>query len=78
MPVSQVPECQEAAVLALFYPVDNEPHLIFIRRSADSRHHPGQIAFPGGRVEAGESMEEAAVRECHEEVGSPRNGHDAL
>ena len=33
------------------------------------RSHPGQIAFPGGGIDAGESPEEAAVREAHEELG---------
>jgi 8-oxo-dGTP pyrophosphatase MutT (NUDIX family) len=33
--------------------------------------HSGQISFPGGGVEAGESFEEAARREAHEEVGIP-------
>mgnify|MGYP001160305665 FL=1 len=43
--------------------------LLLTRRAATLRHHPGQWAFPGGRVEAGESLVEAALREMHEEVG---------
>ena len=39
------------------------------RRSARLRNHPGQWAFPGGRVDAGESAIEAALRELAEEVG---------
>lgn len=67
-PLSDLP-VQDAAVLALFYPIHDEPTLVFIQRSPDIQHHPGQIAFPGGRLEPGETPEQAALRECHEEVG---------
>ena len=43
--------------------------LLFSRRSANLAAHSGQIAFPGGAVEAGETLEAAAVREAEEEVG---------
>jgi ADP-ribose pyrophosphatase len=41
------------------------------RRSENLAAHSGQIAFPGGRVEEGESLEAAATREAEEEVGIP-------
>ena len=47
----------------------DEAALLLTRRAATLRHHPGQWAFPGGRVEAGESLVEAALREMHEQVG---------
>jgi 8-oxo-dGTP pyrophosphatase MutT (NUDIX family) len=47
----------------------NEAALLLTRRSEKLRNHPGQWAFPGGRVEPGESIVEAALREMHEEVG---------
>lgn len=42
--------------------------LLLTRRSRNLRNHPGQWAFPGGRVEPGETLIEAALREMHEEV----------
>ena len=46
-----------------------EAALILTRRALTLRAHPNQWAFPGGRVDAGESAEQAAVRELAEEVG---------
>jgi len=43
--------------------------LMLTRRSAQLRNHPGQWAFPGGRVDAGETLTQTALRELHEEVG---------
>ena len=43
----------------------------FVRRRADLRDHPGQVALPGGSVEGGESAWVAAQREVAEEIGVP-------
>jgi 8-oxo-dGTP pyrophosphatase MutT (NUDIX family) len=43
--------------------------LILTRRSMGMKHHPGQWALPGGRLEQGEDAEGAALRELSEEVG---------
>lgn len=45
--------------------------ILFTRRSEQLAAHSGQIAFPGGTVEAGETLEQAALREAEEEVGIP-------
>lgn len=45
--------------------------ILFTRRAENLAAHSGQISFPGGSVEPGESLEEAAVREADEEVGIP-------
>jgi 8-oxo-dGTP pyrophosphatase MutT (NUDIX family) len=42
--------------------------LLLTRRSAQLRNHPGQWAFPGGRVDAGETLIETALREMQEEI----------
>jgi 8-oxo-dGTP pyrophosphatase MutT (NUDIX family) len=44
--------------------------LILTRRSAQLRKHPGQWAFPGGRLDAGETSVETALREMREEVAA--------
>lgn len=46
-----------------------EAALILTRRAAHLRHHAGQWALPGGRIDEGETPEQAALRELHEEVG---------
>ena len=46
-----------------------EPGVILTVRREHLRTHAGQIAFPGGRVDAGESAIDAALRESHEELG---------
>jgi len=43
--------------------------LLLTRRSKALRTHAGQWALPGGRIDAGETPEQAALRELHEEVG---------
>lgn len=45
-----------------------EPGVILTVRREHLRTHAGQIAFPGGRVDPGESAEEAAIREAYEEL----------
>ena len=44
------------------------PGLILTVRHGDLRNHAGQVAFPGGRIDPGESHEEAALREAFEEL----------
>jgi 8-oxo-dGTP pyrophosphatase MutT (NUDIX family) len=59
---------KRSAVMVLI--INNpDPEIIFTLRSSKLRSHSGQISFPGGRVEQGESMLEAALRETKEEIG---------
>ena len=46
-----------------------EAALVLTRRALDLRSHPDQWALPGGRIDVGESAEQAALRELVEEVG---------
>jgi 8-oxo-dGTP pyrophosphatase MutT (NUDIX family) len=45
------------------------PGMLLLHRPSNMRAHPGQIAFPGGRVDSGETAVEAALREANEELG---------
>lgn len=45
-----------------------QPGVILTLRREDMRTHAGQVAFPGGRIDPGETAEEAAVREAWEEL----------
>jgi mutator protein MutT len=48
---------------------DKNAALILTRRTSRLKHHAGQWAFPGGRIDEGESAEDTALRELQEEVG---------
>ncbi|AWN17409.1 CoA pyrophosphatase [Salinisphaera sp. LB1] len=51
----------------------SEPRIYFTQRTQGLTHHPGQISFPGGRIDPGDSSPaDAALRECHEEIGLAR------
>jgi 8-oxo-dGTP pyrophosphatase MutT (NUDIX family) len=70
---------REAAVLApLFADAAGGLHAVFTRRRDDLRRHPGEISFPGGRRDPGESLLDTALREAHEEVGLPSAAVDVL
>jgi 8-oxo-dGTP pyrophosphatase MutT (NUDIX family) len=61
-----------AAVLVPVWLRPEGAGLILTKRSSHLKHHPGQIAFPGGKVDATDaSPEAAALREAQEEIGLP-------
>ncbi|WP_126171872.1 CoA pyrophosphatase [Altericroceibacterium xinjiangense] len=64
------PELRPAAVLI---PVTDrrEPGVILTHRPETMRSHPGQVAFPGGKLDPGEDAVAAALREADEELGIP-------
>ena len=59
-----------AAVLIPLLRQDNEWHLLFTRRTDKVENHKGQVSFPGGACDDGETTpEETALREANEEIG---------
>jgi 8-oxo-dGTP pyrophosphatase MutT (NUDIX family) len=60
-----------AAVVFVLYRQAGRWMVPFVRRRADLRDHPGQVALPGGGVMPGESAWQAAQREVEEEIGVP-------
>jgi 8-oxo-dGTP pyrophosphatase MutT (NUDIX family) len=57
-----------SAVLAPLYEHEGEVHVVLTRRAWHMRSHTGEVSFPGGKQEPGESLWETALREAHEEV----------
>ena len=59
-----------AAVLVPIIGTGTSARVILTQRASTLKHHPGQIAFPGGKVDAGDAdAAAAALRESHEEIG---------
>ncbi|MCE9649494.1 MAG: CoA pyrophosphatase [Parvibaculum sp.] len=65
----QVPVLRAAAVLVPVVEHLSGPNVLLTRRSDNLGNHAGQVAFPGGKIEVGETPQEAALREADEEVG---------
>ena len=63
-------DLRPAAVLVPVWLRTDGPRVILTKRSSHLQHHPGQVAFPGGKIDAGDgSPEAAALRESQEEIG---------
>lgn len=67
------PEASELTPASVLVPIvlrEAEPTVLFTRRTAHLKSHSGQISFPGGRAEPGDSgAEQTALRETREEIG---------
>lgn len=57
-----------SAVLIPLYDLDGELHVVLTRRAQSLRTHKGEVSFPGGRADPGETYVAAALREAQEEV----------
>ncbi len=72
LPAEKPSPLRYAGVLLLLYEKGRSVHLLFIRRSAYDGIHSGQVSFPGGIREPGDtSVLSAAIRETAEETGIP-------
>ena len=64
------PEPKPSAVLVVLHLIADQWHVLLTKRSENLTSHPGQISFPGGRVEpSDENLMATAKREAAEEVG---------
>ncbi|GIW90300.1 MAG: hypothetical protein KatS3mg109_0732 [Pirellulaceae bacterium] len=64
------PTARRSAVMILLYRKQDTWHTVLTVRPEHLASHGGQVCFPGGRLEPGESPEEAALREWQEELGA--------
>jgi 8-oxo-dGTP pyrophosphatase MutT (NUDIX family) len=61
---------KKAAVMMLFYPKNQQTHIVLIIRASYEGVHSSQIAFPGGKPEFTDfDLQATALRETHEEIG---------
>ena len=71
-PMPELDASRRQAAVALAITDEPEPQLLLIRRSLQLALHPGEIAFPGGKLESGDAdLRAAALREAWEEVALP-------
>jgi 8-oxo-dGTP pyrophosphatase MutT (NUDIX family) len=69
---------RDGAALLLVYPHDETLFVALTVRGSGLRNHTGQVSLPGGRVDEGETFEQAAVREAQEEIGVDPGSVDVL
>jgi len=69
---------RRSSVLLCFWREAAEIRVLFTKRAETLRGNPGEMAFPGGRLEEGEDWTEAALRETEEEVGLDRGQIEVL
>lgn len=69
IPTEKTDSPHPSGVLIPLFPDDNQQLRVILTLRTQSIRHAGQISFPGGRQEIGESLIETALRETNEEVG---------
>jgi 8-oxo-dGTP pyrophosphatase MutT (NUDIX family) len=70
--IAAVRPIRPAAVLVAVVERD-EPMVLLTQRTAHLKEHSGQISFPGGKIDSGETPHDAALREAEEEIGLSRD-----
>jgi len=65
---------RKSAVLILFGDGTEGPEVLLTERAHDMRSHPGQVSFPGGSADPGETPDQTALREAEEETGLDPSG----
>src|SRR5690606_20800820 len=67
-----------SSVMLLLFEENGELLICLIKRPLSMTHHAGQVAFPGGRIDPGETELETALRETWEEIGIPPENIEVL
>ena len=75
--IASVRPIRPAAVLVAVIERD-EPTVLLTQRTAHLKEHSGQVAFPGGKIDQGETPRDAALREAEEEIGLSRDAVEPL
>lgn len=77
-----LPEGRKLRPAGVLVPIElrnDTPHVILTKRASHLKHHPGQIAFPGGKQDESDAdVIAAALREAHEEIGLPQDNVEVL
>jgi len=69
---------RQSAVLVPIVDYGDHLRVLFTQRALHLHHHPGQISFPGGKIEGNETSAAAALRETEEEIGVSANTVELL
>ena len=68
-PVGAIGKRKRFGVLIPLVEIDGEIHMLFEMRSSKIKTQPGDVCFPGGALEDGETIVQCALRETWEEIG---------
>lgn len=71
-------EMKRASVAILLVDVDNKLNIVFEVRAKHMRSQPGDISFPGGKIDLNEDEEDAAIREICEELGLSKEDFEII
>jgi len=77
-PVRYPAGARSAVLVPLYRDHNQQVRVILTKRPEFMRTHPGDVVFPGGRLEEGETPEETAIREACEEIGLPPSGVEVI
>jgi 8-oxo-dGTP pyrophosphatase MutT (NUDIX family) len=79
MPHKVPDNARPSAVLCLLFPLNDELHVLLMKRREDNTAHSGQVSFPGGSYDESDAdLRATALREAQEEVGIPSANVDIL
>ncbi len=76
--IEEQTQIKHSSVLLLLFIENQELNACLIKRPSHMKHHAGQIALPGGRIEKGETALDTALRETWEEIGISRDKIEVL